>query len=43
MQGLMTARFIPGSGSKFLISAGLGVLHVLDALDGTISRVSVSI
>jgi hypothetical protein len=38
----MTARFIPGSGAKFLISAGLGVLHVLDALEGTIKPVSVS-
>ena len=36
----MTARYIPNGGAQFLITAGHGVLYLLDALQETVKPVS---
>jgi hypothetical protein len=39
LQGLMTARYIPNGQGQFLITAGHGVLYVLDAVAETVTPI----
>jgi hypothetical protein len=39
LQGLMTARYIPNGQGQFLITAGHGVLYILDAVAETVTPV----